>query len=42
MNVRRLFFNYNGVNSLNFLFEIGKFVFINGDGGLGYDLFNLS
>ncbi len=42
LNVRRPFFNHNGVNSLNFSPENGKLVFTNGDGGSGYDPFNLS
>ncbi|PED30274.1 glucose dehydrogenase [Bacillus cereus] len=42
LNVRRPFFNHNGVNSLNFSPETGKLVFTNGDGGSGYDPFNLS
>ncbi len=42
LNVRRPFFNHNGVNSLNFSPETGKLVFTNGDGGAGYDPFNLS
>ena len=39
---RRAIFNHNGVNSLNFSPETGNFVFTNGDGGSGYDPFNLS
>lgn len=42
LNIRRPFFNHNGVNSLNFSPETGKLVFTNGDGGSGYDPFNLS
>lgn len=42
LNLRRPFFNHNGVNSLNFSPETGKLVLITGDGGLGYDPFNLS
>lgn len=42
LNLRRPFFNHNGVNSLNFSPETGKLVFTNGDGGSGYDPFNLS
>nr|WP_259547158.1 PQQ-dependent sugar dehydrogenase [Heyndrickxia oleronia] len=42
LNLRRPFFNHNGVNSLNFSPETGKLVFTNGDGGAGYDPFNLS
>ena len=42
LNVRRPFSNHNGVNSLNFSPETGKLVLTNGDGGSGYDPFNLS
>lgn len=42
LNLRRPFFNHNGVNSLNFSPESGKLVLTNGDGGSGYDPFNLS
>ncbi|QOR67154.1 PQQ-dependent sugar dehydrogenase [Cytobacillus suaedae] len=42
LNLRRPFFNHNGVNSLNFSPETGKLVFTNGDGGSGYDPFNLA
>lgn len=42
LNLRRPFLNHNGVNSLNFSPETGKLVFTNGDGGSGYDPFNLS
>lgn len=42
LNIRRPFFNHNGVNSLNFSPETGMLVFTNGDGGSGYDPFNLS
>lgn len=42
LNLRRPFFNHNGVNSLNFSPETGKFVLTTGDGGSGYDPFNLS
>lgn len=42
LNLRRPFFNHNGVNSLNFSPETGKLVLTNGDGGSGYDPFNLS
>lgn len=42
LNLRRPFFNHNGVNSLNFSPETGKLVLSIGDGGLGYDPFNLS
>ncbi|WP_241428138.1 PQQ-dependent sugar dehydrogenase [Clostridium sp. DJ247] len=42
LNLRRPFFNHNGVNSLNFSPESGKLVLTTGDGGSGYDPFNLS
>ncbi|EST10813.1 PQQ-dependent sugar dehydrogenase [Sporolactobacillus laevolacticus] len=42
MNLRRPFLNHNGVNSLNFSPETGKLVLTTGDGGSGYDPFNLS
>lgn len=42
LNLRRPFFNHNGVNSLNFSFETGKLILTTGDGGAGYDPFNLS
>lgn len=42
LNIRRPFANHNGVNSLNFSPETGKLIFTNGDGGSGYDPFNLS
>ena len=42
LNLRRPFFNHNGVNSLNFSPETGKLILTIGDGGLGYDPFNLS
>ena len=42
LNLRRPFANHNGVNSLNFSPETGKLVLTTGDGGLGYDPFNLS
>lgn len=42
LNVRRPFYNHNGVNSLNFSPETGKLVLTTGDGGAGYDHFNLS
>jgi hypothetical protein len=42
LNLRRPFFNHNGVNSLNFSPETGKLVLTTGDGGKGYDPFNLS
>lgn len=42
LNIRRPFFNHNGVNSLNFSPETGSLVLTTGDGGSGYDPFNLS
>ncbi len=42
LNLRRPFINHNGVNSLNFSPETNKLIFTNGDGGSGYDPFNLS
>ncbi|MFZ3579695.1 PQQ-dependent sugar dehydrogenase [Virgibacillus sp. DJP39] len=42
LNLRRPFFNHNGVDSLNFSPETGKLVLTTGDGGSGYDPFNLS
>lgn len=42
LNLRRPFNNHNGVNSLNFSPETGKLVLTTGDGGSGYDPFNLS
>lgn len=42
LNMRRPFFNHNGVNSLNFSPETGRLVLTTGDGGMGYDPFNLS
>ncbi|MFM1652961.1 PQQ-dependent sugar dehydrogenase [Brevibacillus sp. B_LB10_24] len=42
LNVRRPFLNHNGVSSLNFSPETGKLVLTTGDGGSGYDPFNLS
>ncbi|MCM3765584.1 PQQ-dependent sugar dehydrogenase [Neobacillus niacini] len=42
LNLRRPFMNHNGVNSLNFSPETGKLVLTTGDGGSGFDPFNLS
>lgn len=42
LNIRRPFLNHNGINSLNFSPETGKLVLTTGDGGSGYDPFNLS
>jgi len=42
LNIRRPFLNHNGFNSLNFFPETGKLILTTGDGGSGYDPFNLS
>jgi len=42
LNLRRPFMNHNGVNSLNFSPETGKLILTTGDGGSGYDPFNIS
>lgn len=42
LNLRRPFLNHNGVNNLNFSPETGRLVLTTGDGGSGYDPFNLS
>lgn len=42
LNIRRPFMNHNGVNSLNFSPETGRLILTTGDGGSGYDPFNLS
>ncbi|MFB0840584.1 PQQ-dependent sugar dehydrogenase [Paenibacillus oleatilyticus] len=42
LHIRRPFFNHNGVNSLNFSPETGNLILTTGDGGSGYDPFNLS
>lgn len=42
LNLRRPFFNHNGVNSLNFSPETRNLVLTTGDGGSAYDPFNLS
>lgn len=42
LNLRRPFMNHNGVNSLNFSPESGRLVLTTGDGGAGYDPFNLA
>lgn len=42
LNLRRPYLNHNGVNSLNFSPETGNLVLTTGDGGSGYDPFNLS
>jgi len=42
LNLRRPFSNHNGVNSLTFSPETGKLVLTIGDGGSGFDPFNLA
>ncbi|MCQ6281314.1 sorbosone dehydrogenase family protein [Bacillus sp. EB600] len=42
LNIKRPFLNHNGINSLNFSPETRKLVLTTGDGGSGYDPFNLS
>ncbi|RAP77724.1 PQQ-dependent sugar dehydrogenase [Paenibacillus montanisoli] len=42
LNLRRPFLNHNGVNSLTFSPETRQLVLTTGDGGSGYDPFNLS
>lgn len=42
LNLRRPFLNHNGVNSLNFSPETENLILTTGDGGSGYDPFNLS
>lgn len=42
LSLRRPFMNHNGVNSLNFSPETGRLVLTTGDGGAGYDPFNLA
>lgn len=42
LNLRRPFMNHNGVNSLRFSPETGKLILTTGDGGSGFDPFNLS
>jgi len=42
LNIRRPFLNHNGLNTLNFSPETSKLVLTTGDGGSGYDPFNLS
>jgi hypothetical protein len=42
LNLRRPFSNHNGVNSLNFSPETGNLILTTGDGGSGFDPFNLS
>ncbi|MEH6939087.1 PQQ-dependent sugar dehydrogenase [Bacillus sp. JJ664] len=42
LNLKRPFSNHNGFNSLNFSPETGRLVLTTGDGGSGFDPFNLS
>ncbi|PGL67891.1 PQQ-dependent sugar dehydrogenase [Bacillus sp. AFS055030] len=42
LNIRRPFSNHNGLNTLNFSPETSKLILTTGDGGSGYDPFNLS
>ncbi len=42
LKIRRPFSNHNGVNSLSFSPETGSLVLTTGDGGAGFDPFNLS
>lgn len=42
LNLKRPFMNHNGVNSLNFSPETGKLILTTGDGGSGFDPYNLS
>ncbi|PGS56829.1 sorbosone dehydrogenase family protein [Bacillus sp. AFS041924] len=42
LNLRRPFSNHNGLNTLNFSPETGNLVLTTGDGGSGYDPFDLS
>lgn len=42
LNLRRPFMNHNGYNSLTFSPETGRLVLTTGDGGAGYDPFNLA
>lgn len=42
LKIRRPFSNHNGVNSLSFSPETGNLVLTTGDGGSGFDPFNLS
>ncbi len=42
LNLRRPFYNHNGFNSLTFSPETGKLVLTTGDGGSGFDPFNLA
>jgi hypothetical protein len=42
LNLRRPFMNHNGIDSLNFSPETGRLVLTTGDGGSGFDPFNLA
>lgn len=42
LNLRRPFSNHNGVNTLNFSPETGRLVLTTGDGGMGFDPFDLA
>lgn len=42
LNLRRPFMNHNGVNTLNFSPETQRLVLTTGDGGSGFDPFNLA
>lgn len=42
LTLRRPFLNHNGVNTLNFSPETGNLVLTTGDGGSGFDPFNLA
>lgn len=42
LNLRRPFSNHNGVNTLNFSPETGRLVLATGDGGMGFDPFDLA
>ncbi|WP_047983240.1 PQQ-dependent sugar dehydrogenase [Ornithinibacillus californiensis] len=42
LNLRRPFANHNGVNSLTFSPETGRLVLTTGDGGSGFDPYNLA
>jgi Glucose / Sorbosone dehydrogenase len=42
LNLRRPFSNHNGVDTLNFSPETGKLILTTGDGGSGFDPFNLA
>jgi hypothetical protein len=42
LNIRRPYSNHNGVHSLNFSPQNGKLILTTGDGGAGFDPFNLA